>query len=172
MVRLWDARNGRQVDQPFEEHTSAVLSVAYSPCGHYIVSGSGDCKVIIRRVLGEDPDPIGDAGPQSLTSEMSTQQMFECLRDAGCVDLSSQIDSRQEIVMIVSGEGFGDIWQGRLNNGTKVIIKVWRTSSVEQCDHATLKRAAHQLLDLSRMDHPNVHQLEGVIMFKDQYLGV
>ncbi|CAE7155733.1 unnamed protein product [Rhizoctonia solani] len=171
IVRLWDVRTGRQVDQLFKEHTSAVHSVAYSPCGQYIASGSHDRKVIIRRGLSGISDPDDYAGPQ-ITGEMSTQNMFECLRNAGCVDISCQIDSRQEAVMIVSGEGCGNSWQGRLNNGTRVVIKVWRSNPVEQCDHTTLKRAAHELFDLSRMDHPNVHQLQGVIMFKDQYLGV
>ncbi|CAE7179691.1 unnamed protein product, partial [Rhizoctonia solani] len=98
--------------------------------------------------------------------------MFEYLQDAGCVDLSSQMDSSQETLTKVLRGVFGDIWQGRLNSSAKVAIKAWRPNPLEQCDHTVLKRAAHELFDLSRMDHPNVHRLQGVIMFRDQYLGM
>ncbi|CAE6404284.1 unnamed protein product [Rhizoctonia solani] len=184
-VRLWDVRTGRQVDQPFLEHTSDVKSVAFSPCGLYLVSGSNDTKVIIRRVLANSsqresdsymsPKSEGDL-PQSeatlIVSHMSTQQMFECLVGAGCIDLSPQMDTRQDTAMIVSGGGFGDIWVGRLYNGAKVAIKAWRTDALENCRYKTLKRAARELFYWSRMEHRNIHQLMGVIVFKDQYLGM
>ncbi|CAE7191820.1 unnamed protein product [Rhizoctonia solani] len=74
--------------------------------------------------------------------------------------------------MIVSGGGFGDIWKGRLYSGTKVAIKAWRTNTMEQAGYKTLKRAARELYIWSRMDHPNIHRLQGVILFRDQYLGM
>ncbi|CAE7145379.1 unnamed protein product [Rhizoctonia solani] len=171
-VRLWDVRTGRQVDQSFEEHTSGVKSVAFSPCGRSIASGSEDRTVIVRRVLDGVPDPDDGVGPHIITSKMSTQQMFECLRWAGCVDLSSQMDSRQAKAMIASGGGFGDIWKGELHNGGKVAIKAWRTNALGQCEYKTLKRAARELYLWSQMDHPHIHRLQGVILFRDQYLGM
>ena len=65
--------------------------------------------------------------------------MFDCLIGAGCIDLSLQMDTRQETALIVSGGGFGDIWRGKLHNGGKVAIKAWRTTTLEQCDYQTLK---------------------------------
>ncbi|KDN39473.1 hypothetical protein RSAG8_08768, partial [Rhizoctonia solani AG-8 WAC10335] len=103
---------------------------------------------------------------------MSTQQMFDCLIVAGCTDLSSQMDTNQDTARIVSGGGFGDIWMGLLHNGTKVAIKAWRTDALERCDYKTLKRAARELYYWSRMKHKNIHHLMGVIVFKDQYLGM
>ncbi|KAL5641770.1 hypothetical protein ACGC1H_002024 [Rhizoctonia solani] len=186
-VRLWDIRTGRQVDQSFEEHTNTVHSVAFSPCGQCIASVSADCKFIIRRILANDPMTPSDLGsymtpedagdsPQDeatqIVSHMSTEQIFECLIGAGCVDLSPQMDTRQDTAMIVSGGGFGDIWVGQLYNGTKVAIKAWRTDTLEQCRYKKLKRAARELFYWSRMNHRNIHQLMGVIVFKDQYLGM
>ncbi|CAE7145067.1 unnamed protein product, partial [Rhizoctonia solani] len=171
-VRLWDIRTGRQVGQPFNEHTDVVRSVAYSPCGQYIASGSDDRKVIIRNIRSEEPSLDNEGQPQVVTNQMYTQQLFECLRNTGCVDLSSQMDSRQETVINVSGGSFGDIWQGNLNSGTTVAIKVWRPNLLKHCDHTTLKRVAQELFELSRMDHPNVHRLHGVMMLRDQYLGM
>ncbi|KAL5641746.1 hypothetical protein ACGC1H_002010 [Rhizoctonia solani] len=103
---------------------------------------------------------------------MSTHQMFECLTSTGCIDLTSLMDPKQETAMIVSGGGFGDIWMGKLHDGGKVAIKAWRTNTLEQCGYKTLKRAARELFLWSRMDHPNIHRLQGVIMFRDQYLGM
>ncbi|CAE6501690.1 unnamed protein product [Rhizoctonia solani] len=170
-VRVWDMRTGGQV-QLYEEPTDSVYSVAFSPCGQYIASGSSDDKVIIRSILGEDSDLSYPSGPHIITSQMSTQQMFECLTSTGCIDLSYQMDTQQNTAMIVSGGGFGDIRMGRLHSGGKVAIKTWRTNTLEGCDYKTLKRAGRELFLWSKMEHPNVHRLLGVIMFRDQYLGM
>ncbi|EUC56394.1 tyrosine kinase family catalytic domain protein [Rhizoctonia solani AG-3 Rhs1AP] len=186
-VRLWDVRTGRQVDQPYEEHTAPVNSVAFSPCGQYVVSGSSDAKVMIRRVLGNITEPsnvldlqIAPVDEESLlqsevtqiVSHMSTQQIFECLIAAGCIDLSPEMNTHQNTAMIVSGGGFGDIWVGQLHNGTKVAIKAWRTNALQDCKQKVLKRAAREIYYWSRMEHRNIHHLMGVIVFKDQYLGM
>ncbi|CAE6511723.1 unnamed protein product [Rhizoctonia solani] len=170
-VRVWDIRIGRQV-QLYEEHASDVYSVAFSPCGQYVASGSWDNNVIIRNILGGESGLAYPSGPHIITSEMSTQQMFECLTSTGCIDLSSQMDTQQSTAMIVSGGGFGDIWMGKLHNGGKVVIKTWRTNTLEGRDYKVIKRAARELFYWSRMEHPNIHRLEGVIMFRDQYLGM
>ncbi|CAE6485358.1 unnamed protein product [Rhizoctonia solani] len=140
-VRLWDVRTGRQLGQPFRGHTNRVTSVAFSPCGQFVASGSRDFKVIIRRILGEDqyPSVDDDTEPQEVNSRMSTQQIFECLCRAGCIDLSLQMDTRQETARIVSGGGFGDIWKGAMHTGVKVAIKAWRTHALGPCEYKTLK---------------------------------
>ncbi|CAE6431902.1 unnamed protein product [Rhizoctonia solani] len=187
MVRIWDIRTGRQVDQPFEEHGNNVWSVAFSPCGQYVASGSDDKKVIIRSILANYPEtsnildshtaPLDEGGlvqneAVQIISHMSTQQIFDCLIAVGCIDPSAQMDTHQNTVMIASGGGFGDIWVGQLHNGTKVAIKAWRTNALRDCTQKTLKRAAREIYYWSRMEHRNIHQLMGVIMFKDQYLGM
>ncbi|CAE6405447.1 unnamed protein product [Rhizoctonia solani] len=107
-----------------------------------------------------------------IVSQMSTQQIFECLITAGCINLSPQMDTQQNSAMIVSGGGFGDIWVGQLHNGTKVAIKAWRSNALKDCRLKALKRAAREIYYWSRMEHRNIHQLMGVIIFKDQYLGM
>ncbi|EUC58994.1 tyrosine kinase family catalytic domain protein [Rhizoctonia solani AG-3 Rhs1AP] len=171
-VRVWDVRTGRQVEQPFEEHTNAVLSVAFSPCGEYVASGSADRKVITRSILASNLELTYLSGTHIINRQTSTHQVFECLTSTGCIDLSSQLDPIQENAMIVSGGGFGDIWMGKLHNGGRVAIKTRRTNTLGHCNYATLKRAARELFCWSRMEHPNIHRLQGVIMFRGQSLGM
>ncbi|CAE6538147.1 unnamed protein product [Rhizoctonia solani] len=123
-------------------------------------------------VIPEDEASSLLIGATKIVGPMSTQQMFECLVGAGCTDLSPQMDTKQETAMIMSGGGFGDIWVGHLYNRTKVAIKAWRTNTLERCHQKTMKRAARELFYWSKMRHDNIHQLLGVIVFKDQYLGM
>ncbi|KAG2029825.1 WD40-repeat-containing domain protein, partial [Suillus americanus] len=44
-VRVWDAATGLPFGEPFQGHTSSVLSVSFSPDGTRIVSGSRDSTV-------------------------------------------------------------------------------------------------------------------------------
>ncbi|CAE6503413.1 unnamed protein product, partial [Rhizoctonia solani] len=137
-VRLWDIRTSRQVES-FVEHADIVRSVAFSPCGQSIASGSDDCKIIIRNIAAAYPESADSSASRIITSQMSAQQMFDCLTASGCIDLSTQMDTQQDAAMIVSGGGFGDIWKGKLHNGGKVAIKSWRTNAMGKCDYKTLK---------------------------------
>ncbi|KIO00158.1 hypothetical protein M404DRAFT_101993, partial [Pisolithus tinctorius Marx 270] len=44
-VRVWDVEGGVQIGSPLEGHTFYVTSVAFSPDGKRIVSGSWDKAV-------------------------------------------------------------------------------------------------------------------------------
>ena len=44
-VRVWDADTGQPIGDPLTGHTDSVYSVAFSPDGHRIASGSDDNTV-------------------------------------------------------------------------------------------------------------------------------
>ncbi|KAH7338671.1 kinase-like domain-containing protein [Rhizoctonia solani] len=187
-IRVWDIRTGGVAINPFEGHTGYVLSVAFSPSGERIVSGSNDGTVMVWNIHGLDTadgpeapvsdgdhdgrDPPKGENTQRVTRHMSFKEMFDLLLGHGCVDLSSKIDSVQNSSSPVSVGGFGEIWTSRLYDGTKVAIKVWRASEIEQCKDRALKRAAREVYYWSRMNHPHVHRLRGVMIFKENCLGM
>ncbi|CAE6420932.1 unnamed protein product [Rhizoctonia solani] len=67
---------------------------------------------------------------------------------------------------VVAGGNFGDIWQGKLSDGTDVAIKVWQLSSLKGDNHKILKRLTREIYNWSKFKHENIHQLLGVIMFQ------
>jgi WD40 repeat protein len=46
-IRIWDAETGAISGEPFMGHTSTVWSVAYSPDGRHIISGSNNSTIRI-----------------------------------------------------------------------------------------------------------------------------
>ncbi|KAL5633980.1 hypothetical protein ACGC1H_005985 [Rhizoctonia solani] len=115
---------------------------------------------------------VWQSGPEVIGPNMSMHEMFHHLLHHGCTNLSLQMDTRQDTAIIINGGGFGDIWLGRLNNGTQVAIKAWRASIIEQCDYKVLKRATREIYLWSRLKHENIQPLMGVIIFKGHYLGM
>ncbi|CAE6463896.1 unnamed protein product [Rhizoctonia solani] len=188
-IRFWDVRAGRQIEDLMKNHTGTVYSVAFSPSGDRIASGSYDKTVKIWGISDSDSGvehhhhAIFDVNMQrpktpkientdTINQHMSAQELFQLLSRHSCTDLSLQMSPKQDTAVLISGGGFGDIWRGEMHNGTKVAIKAWRASMIGQCDYKSLKRAAREIHTWSKMKHENVHQLMGVIMFKDRHLGM
>ncbi|CAE6459522.1 unnamed protein product [Rhizoctonia solani] len=185
-IRIWDLRTGALVIDPIEGHTGYVYSVAFSPSGEQLVSGSNDGKVIVWSIFEKNSDEKHEIeasnkdrddslkveNEERIGRDTSIKEVFNLLLRHGCVAFDSQMDSRQDSNVMVGGGGFGDIWASRLKSGAKVAVKVWRGYSIDQCDEKTLKRATREVYYWSRMNHQHVHRLLGVIIFRDQHLGM
>ncbi|CAE6534913.1 unnamed protein product [Rhizoctonia solani] len=185
-VRIWDVRTGHQLEV-FKEHTGIVNSVTFSHCGRRIASGSDDMTVMIwgpspnsSAIECDDDDAMRfnpkrfepEGSTKAIDQHMSIQEMFDLLSRHGCTNLSMEMDTEQVAAVVVNGGGFGDVWMGKLRDETKVAIKSWRGSLIEQCDYKTMKRATREIHFWSRLEHPNIHRLMGIIIFRGRSLGM
>ena len=69
-IRLWDAETGAPVGKPLEGHSSYVSSVAYSPNGRHIISGSWDKT--IRIWDAESNIGVGSSLEEGIMNVLST----------------------------------------------------------------------------------------------------
>ncbi|KAG8688953.1 hypothetical protein FRC11_004433 [Ceratobasidium sp. 423] len=109
-----------------------------------------------------------DYDRRAVINHSSNASIFRQLVAEGCVDLSSRMDPKGHSPRPVAGGGLADIWRGQLFDGTRVAIKVWRDIHFERDDPKRLKRAMREVYNWSKLVHPNVQQLMGVVMFQDR----
>ncbi|KAG8764253.1 hypothetical protein FRC12_008216 [Ceratobasidium sp. 428] len=119
-----------------------------------------------------------------ITSATTPEEIVLRLSIRGCTDMAEQLDLATCGERPISSGGFGDIYQGRLKDGTQVAIKTIRlyVGSGEQdkkilkvSQHVTAllarifkatQRAAHEVYAWSKCKHPNVQPLLGLVMFR------
>ncbi|CUA67407.1 Ephrin type-A receptor 7 [Rhizoctonia solani] len=110
---------------------------------------------------------ISDRSVQSVRSnEMTSSDMFKCLTDHGCLDLRSYIQPDQFSSCRAAEGAFGDVWKGKLIDGTDVAVKVLRYALVLDNSTKNMKRAMREIYNWSKLDHKNIHKLLGVTMFE------
>lgn len=120
-----------------------------------------------------------------MASFQLTTEIVARLGDHGCQNITNQLNLPTCSVYPMSNGGFGDVYRGKLIDGSQVAIKTMRiyinTNEAQKplkvssfvvlpCDtHMTqIKNAARELYTWSRCQHPNVHRLLGLVVFRDQ----
>ncbi|KAG8713021.1 hypothetical protein FRC09_019214 [Ceratobasidium sp. 395] len=104
-----------------------------------------------------------------ITSTTTPEQIVLLLGARDCANLTNQIDLTTCSAHPISFGGFGDIYRCKLKDDMDVAIKTIRLyvdSSEQSQKH--LKYAARELYTWSKCRHPNVQQLLGLVMFRDQ----
>lgn len=59
-------------------------------------------------------------------------EMFKCLVENGCRDLSSRINFSWHPYVAVPGGSFGDIWRGEMDTGEQVAVKCLRFHTIAE----------------------------------------
>ncbi|KAL5636673.1 hypothetical protein ACGC1H_000584 [Rhizoctonia solani] len=105
---------------------------------------------------------------KSLANYQSSEDIFNQLVAHGCIDLSSAIDPEKTSSRSVAGGNFADIWKGSLRDGTEVAIKVWRFDGISEDGPKQLKRAMREVYYWSKLNHPHIQELLGVVLFQER----
>ncbi|KAG8791438.1 hypothetical protein FRC12_009198 [Ceratobasidium sp. 428] len=106
----------------------------------------------------------------TISSTMSASEIIAILTGHRCGDITGELDLDRCGRSPISGGGFGDVYQGTLKGGEKVVIKCARLY-LQQDDvsgYKILKRAARELHTWSRLEHENIVSLLGLAQFRDQ----
>ncbi|KAJ1302565.1 hypothetical protein OPQ81_002882 [Rhizoctonia solani] len=130
----------------------------------------GAQQILTQLQVEAEPPEFKDT--ESIGRQMSLEDMFHELLRHDCVDLSSQMDPNQYTAILTHTSHIGGIWKGDLYDGTAVAIKTCRAASIELIRIETFQRATRDIYSWSKIVHPNIHELTGVIIFKDHQLGM
>ncbi|CAE6503473.1 unnamed protein product [Rhizoctonia solani] len=113
---------------------------------------------------------------RSVAVHLSSKDVFNQLVAHGCDDLSSIMDPEKYSDRFITGGAFADIWKGSLRDGAEVAIKVWRFDDIDISEDDAnessedspkkLKRAMREVYHWSKVRHPHIQELLGVILFQ------
>ncbi|CAE6411063.1 unnamed protein product [Rhizoctonia solani] len=101
--------------------------------------------------------------------KMSVGQVLSRLYEHGCEDATHLIDQTKYTMYPVSHGGFGDVYSGRLKDGSPIALKCLRlTLDSSDASQKQIRNAAHELYIWSKCDHPNILRLVGVTQHRNQ----
>ncbi|KAF8597605.1 WD40 repeat-like protein [Ceratobasidium sp. AG-I] len=158
-VRVWDARTGSPIGKPLKGHTDEVRSVAFVPDSNLIVSCSSDQTIRVWQVPQITPSF------DTMTSNMSAQKLFGYLVKHECSDLSSSIDLTQCSLSATIAGRFSDVRKVKMRDGILVAVKCLRSQIILEGDQ---ERTMYELRKWSKVQHENVMEPLGIVMFQGQ----
>ncbi|KAF8596585.1 kinase-like protein [Ceratobasidium sp. AG-I] len=103
-----------------------------------------------------------------ITSSMPTTEVITRLEDHGCQNIIDHLDLHSFDNYPLFSGGFGDVYRGKLTNGSHVAIKTMRIHINAHEAQKPLKNAARELHAWSKCQHPNVLPLLGLAEFRNQ----
>ncbi|CAE6441805.1 unnamed protein product, partial [Rhizoctonia solani] len=121
-----------------------------------------------RRPLPVRESTMSEVLNDIVTSSMSCTEVVALLTAHGCGDLTASLSGPDCAGNRVAEGGLGDVFYGKLLDGTPVAIKTLRSSySPGEVDRVYHKRAAEEIYTWSKCNHPNVARLMGLAVFRD-----
>ncbi|KAB5589899.1 Tyrosine kinase family catalytic domain containing protein [Ceratobasidium theobromae] len=138
----------------------------FSPRDRPSVVAVRDIMNVIYRE-GQTASEIGGLAHTIIKRDTSLPTVIERLEDHGCLNMTSQLGYIDENSKY-SGK-MSDVYQARLPTGHLAAVKCLRglTNSENRPDKV-LKHTAHELYTWSISAHPNILELLGLAVFRDQ----
>ncbi|KAG8724957.1 hypothetical protein FRC09_011546 [Ceratobasidium sp. 395] len=127
---------------------------------------AGYLKSMLSQIIKK---PKATSQPKTaVSSQMPVEEIVKCLKTHHCLDITSKLDVSECSSQPVAGGGFADVHQGRLQDGRKVAIKRPRLFvQNDQDGRDMIKFAAREMYSASKLIHPNVIRVTGLVLFRD-----
>ncbi|KAF8715206.1 kinase-like protein, partial [Rhizoctonia solani] len=110
-----------------------------------------------------------ETSPTMISGAMSAITIMEHLVRHGCPDVTNDLDISQVSKYPISFGGFGDVYKAILRDERQVAVKCFRIQvNPALQERNLLKHAAQELYVWSKCKHPNVLDLYGLMLFRDQ----
>ncbi|KDN36623.1 hypothetical protein RSAG8_10726, partial [Rhizoctonia solani AG-8 WAC10335] len=121
-----------------------------------------------QNVLTLSTTPIQVALSDIVTSSLSCPDIVAILAAHGCADLTASLNLFACSRYPIASGGLGDVFSGRLRDGTTVAIKTIRVN-YEPGQEARMyqKQAAREIYTWSKCKHSNIVRLIGLAVFHD-----
>ncbi|KAG8705365.1 hypothetical protein FRC08_001704 [Ceratobasidium sp. 394] len=116
------------------------------------------------------PDPLPRA-TVVIGRTMPAANIIQHLVQHGCRDMTADLDSSSCSEYPIANGGFGDVYRGQLGKGKRVAIKcmrVFECPDAEEQQQKYLKRAAREIHTWSKLRHPHVLRLLGLVVYHDR----
>ncbi|QRV73805.1 Tyrosine-protein kinase [Ceratobasidium sp. AG-Ba] len=104
-----------------------------------------------------------------ISKAMSMPDLVSVLVQHGCPDVTHSLDFSTCDEYPIGGGGFGDIYRGKLRDGTSVAIKSMKVAGPDLVEQQRkMKNAAREIHTWSKLNHPYVAKFLGLAQFRGQ----
>ncbi|KAG9085918.1 hypothetical protein FS749_004009 [Ceratobasidium sp. UAMH 11750] len=114
--------------------------------------------------------PCADRKALIVSRNMAIAEIIDIVCAHGCPNVTKRLHKDSINQTPTFSGGFGDIYEGRMDSGRKrVAIKCSRATLASTDDtHKALKDLSRELYVWSKLRHPNVADLYGLVQFRDR----
>ncbi|KAF8592962.1 kinase-like protein [Ceratobasidium sp. AG-I] len=140
------------------QYNNDHLRYSEAPQSNALLSRAASTSTILSTPVSHVP----------ISGVMLTTEVITHLRDHGCQDITKHLDNDSCTAHPISHGGFGDVYLGKLLDGSQVAIKTMRIHVNTDEAQKPLKHAARELYTWSKCQHPNVLGLLGLVEFRNQ----
>ncbi|KAG8725006.1 hypothetical protein FRC09_010210 [Ceratobasidium sp. 395] len=104
--------------------------------------------------------------PIIIKTDTELEEIFSYLKKHDWADLTEQLNMKEFSEAPYAGGHFGDVWCGRLKDGTQVAVKCLRLQILKSKPTKEIKRTTREVYHWSKLKHKHVLDLTGIAIFR------